>query len=30
VDADRCMDGHVCVSLGVQVRQFLENFKEEE
>jgi hypothetical protein len=27
-DADRCMDGHVCVSLGVQVRQFLENFKE--
>jgi hypothetical protein len=29
VDADRCMDGHVCVSLGVQVRQFLENFKEE-
>ena len=28
-DADRCMDGHVCVSLGVQVRQFLENFKEE-
>jgi hypothetical protein len=29
-DADRCMDGHVCVSLGVQVRQFLENFKEEE
>ncbi len=29
-DADRCMDGHVCVSLGVQVRQFLENFKEGE
>ncbi len=28
LDADRCMDGHVCVSLGVQVRQFLENFKE--
>lgn len=27
-DADRCMDGHVCVSLGVQVRQFLDNFKE--
>ena len=24
----RCMDGHVCVSLGVQVRQFLDNFKE--
>jgi hypothetical protein len=27
-DATRCMDGHVCVALGVQVRQFLENFKE--
>ncbi len=27
-DADRCMDGYVCVSLGVQVRQFLDNFKE--
>ena len=27
-DADRCMDGHVCVALGIQVRQFLENFKE--
>ena len=26
-DADRCMDGHVCVALGVQVGQFLENFK---
>lgn len=29
-DADRCMDGHVCVSLGVQVGEFLENFKEGE
>jgi len=29
-DADRCKDGHVVVGLGVQVRQFLENFKEEE
>ncbi len=28
VDATRCMDGHVCVTLGVQVRQFLDNFKE--
>ncbi|MCX5890884.1 MAG: hypothetical protein NTY36_15775 [Deltaproteobacteria bacterium] len=28
VDATRCLDGHVCVSLGVQVRQFLDNFKE--
>jgi hypothetical protein len=28
VDADRCLDGHVCVTLGVQVRQFLDNFKE--
>ncbi len=27
-DADRCMDGLVCVALGVQIRQFLENFKE--
>jgi hypothetical protein len=27
-DADRCLDGQVCVSLGIQVRQFLENFKE--
>ncbi|HEX9882978.1 MAG TPA: hypothetical protein VGA79_03335 [Desulfobaccales bacterium] len=27
-NADRCMDTHVCVSLGVRVRQFLENFKE--
>ncbi len=27
-DANRCMDGHVCVALGVQVMQFLENFKE--
>lgn len=29
-DADRCMDGHVCVTLGIQVRQFLDNFKERE
>jgi hypothetical protein len=28
VDATRCLDGHVCVALGVQVRQFLDNFKE--
>jgi hypothetical protein len=28
VDADRCIKGHVCVALGVQVGQFLENFKE--
>ncbi len=27
-DADKCMDGIQCVALGVQVRQFLENFKE--
>ena len=27
-DATRCMDGHVCVALGVQIRQFLDNFKE--
>jgi hypothetical protein len=27
-DATRCMEGHVCVALGVQVRQFLDNFKE--
>jgi len=29
-DASRCMDGHVCVALGVQIRQFLDNFQEEE
>jgi hypothetical protein len=29
-DADKCMGGVECVHLGVQVRQFLENFKEEE
>jgi hypothetical protein len=29
-DADKCMGGIECVHLGVQVRQFLENFKEEE
>jgi len=28
-DADKCMDGRECVHLGVQIRQFLENFKEE-
>jgi hypothetical protein len=28
VDADKCMGGIECVHLGVQVRQFLENFKE--
>ena len=27
-DATRCMDGHVCVALGVQIRQFLDIFKE--
>jgi hypothetical protein len=30
VDADKCMNGIECIHLGVQVRQFLENFKEEE
>jgi hypothetical protein len=29
VDADKCLGGIECVHLGVQVRQFLENFKEE-
>ncbi|MGC2433861.1 MAG: hypothetical protein WA433_08770 [Desulfobaccales bacterium] len=29
-DASRCLDGHVCVALGIQVRQFLDNFAEEE
>ena len=29
-DADRCLDGHVCVSLGVQVGEFMGNFKEGE
>ncbi len=29
-DADKCMDGLECIHLGVQIRQFLENFKEEE
>jgi len=28
VDADRCIQGHVCVALGIQVGQFLENFRE--
>jgi hypothetical protein len=26
-DADKCMDGVECVHLGVQIGQFLENFK---
>lgn len=30
VDADACMGGKECVHLGVQVRQFLDNFKEGE
>ncbi|MGO9621674.1 MAG: hypothetical protein ACLPT6_09745 [Desulfobaccales bacterium] len=29
-DASRCLDGHVCVALGIQIRQFLDNFQEEE
>jgi len=29
-DASRCMDGHVCIALGIQIRQFLDNFQEEE
>jgi hypothetical protein len=29
-DADKCMDGRECIHLGIQIRQFLENFKEEE
>jgi len=28
VDADRCIQGHVCVALGIQVGQFLDNFRE--
>jgi hypothetical protein len=27
VDADKCMEGVECVHLGVQIAQFLENFK---
>ncbi len=27
-DGDKCMAGVECVHLGVQIRQFLENFKE--
>ena len=30
VDADACMGGKECIHLGVQIRQFLENFKEGE
>jgi hypothetical protein len=29
-DASRCLDGHVCIALGIQIRQFLDNFQEEE
>ncbi len=29
-DAGRCMDGQVCIALGIQVGQFLDNFQEEE
>ncbi|MGA7578304.1 MAG: hypothetical protein ACLQUW_12735 [Desulfobaccales bacterium] len=29
-DADRCLEGQVCVALGIQIRQFLDNFEEEE
>jgi len=29
-DASRCLDGHVCIALGVQIGQFLDNFQEEE
>ena len=29
-DATRCMDGHVCVSLALQVAQFIANFQEVE
>ncbi len=28
VDADKCLDGHECIHLGVQIGQFMENFKE--
>jgi hypothetical protein len=27
VDADKCLDGVECVHLGVQIGQFLDNFK---
>lgn len=29
-DADACMGGKECIHLGIQIRQFLENFKEGE
>jgi hypothetical protein len=29
-DADACLEGKECIHLGIQVRQFLENFKEGE
>ncbi len=28
-DADECMDGKKCVRLGVQVKEFIDNFNEE-
>ena len=28
-DADDCMDGKQCVRLGVQLKEFIENFKQE-
>jgi hypothetical protein len=27
VDADKCLDGKECIHLGVQIGQFMENFK---
>lgn len=29
-DADACLGGKECIHLGIQIRQFLENFKEGE
>lgn len=29
-DADACMGGKECIHMGIQIRQFLENFKEGE
>lgn len=29
-DADACLEGKECVHLGIQIREFLENFKEGE
>ncbi len=28
-DADECMDGRMCVHLGVQLKEFIDNFKQE-